>query len=83
MAEYDPTTSYLGLLDEFVTWLRSKRWLWVIIFLGNLITAYGVAFVDYTPSFAFPYWRYVYAVIAAYGMLCSAWIIMNPPEGDE
>lgn len=82
MTDYDPTTSYLGLFSEFMTWLRSKRLLWVVILLLYLVTAYGVAFVDYTPWFAFPYWRYVYAVIAVYGTLWSAWTVLYPPEVD-
>jgi hypothetical protein len=83
MTDYEPTTSYLGLFEEFMTWLRSKRWLWVVILLLYLITGYGVYFTDVEPWFAFPYWRYVYAVIAVYGTLYSAWVVLYPPEVDD
>jgi len=82
MTDYDPTTSYRGLANQYITWLLSKRPVMVVVLSLYLITAYGVAFVDYTPWFAFPYWQYVYAVVALWGICFSVYYLIYPPEVD-
>lgn len=80
MTDYEPTTSYRGLFHDFMTRLLSKRPVMVVLLGLYLITAYGVYFTDTRPWFAFPYWRYVYAVVAVYGTFFSLYYLFNPPE---